>query len=120
MLHMNYNRAPSLTLILIYQSVRAYLVQKRFSIVSGENLSWGIKQKTEIVKTFPRRYLPRGSELVVSETSESTNVVSYLDLLIDMSNGDLVRSIFDKRVAFDFDIVKFPDLFGGHPNSSSL
>ena len=43
-------------------------------------------------------------ELVVSETPESTNVVSCLDLLIDISNGDLVCSIFDKRDAFDFDI----------------
>ena len=41
---------------------------------------------------------------MVSETSESINVVSYLDLLIDISNGDLVCSIFDKRDAFDFDI----------------
>ena len=49
-------------------------------------------------------------ELVVSETSESRNVVSYLDLLIDLSNGDLVCSIFDKRDAFGFDIANFPDL----------
>ena len=37
-------------------------------------------------------------ELVVSETSESRNVVSYLDLLIEISTADLVCSIFDKRV----------------------
>ena len=43
-------------------------------------------------------------ELVVSETSDSRNAVSYLDLLINISNGDLVCSIFDKRSAFDFDI----------------
>ena len=43
-------------------------------------------------------------EPVVSETPESTNVVSCLDLLIDISNGDLVCSIFDKKDAFDFDI----------------
>ena len=43
-------------------------------------------------------------ELVISETLESRNVVSYLDLLIDISNGDLVCSIFDKKDAFDFDI----------------
>ena len=49
-------------------------------------------------------------EHVVSETSESRNVASYLDLLIDISNGDLVCSIFDKRNAFDFDIVNFPDI----------
>ena len=54
-------------------------------------------------------------ELVVSETSESRNVESYLDLLIDMSNGDLVCSMFDKRDAFVFDIFNFPNLSGNIP-----
>ena len=44
-------------------------------------------------------------ELVVSETSEPRNVVLYLDLLIDISIGNLVCSTFDKRDAFDFHIV---------------
>ena len=44
---------------------------------------------------------------MVSETSESRNVVSYLDLPIDTSNGDIVCSMFDKRDAFDFHIVNF-------------
>ena len=52
---------------------------------------------------------------MVTETSESRNVVSYLDLLIDISNGELVCSIFDNRDAFDFDIVNFPDLSGNIP-----
>ena len=47
-------------------------------------------------------------EPVVSQTSESKNVVSYLNLLTDISDGDLVCSIFDKRDAFDFHIVNFP------------
>ena len=54
---------------------------------------------------------------MVSETSESRNVVSYLDLLMDTSNGDLVCSIFDKRDAFDFDIVNFLDLSGNIPTA---
>ena len=33
-------------------------------------------------------------------------------ILIDMLNGDLVCSIFDKRDAFDFHIINFPDLSG--------
>ena len=49
---------------------------------------------------------------MVSETSESRNVVSYLDLLIDISSGYFVCSILDKRDAFDFDIANFPDLSG--------
>ena len=45
------------------------------------------------------------------------NVVSYLDIVIDISNGDLVCPIFDKRDAFDFDIVNFPDLSGNIPTA---
>ena len=54
---------------------------------------------------------------MVSETSESRNVVSYLDLLINISNGDLVCSIFDKKDAFEFDGVNFPDLSGNIPTA---
>ena len=54
-------------------------------------------------------------ELVVSETSELRNVVPYLELLIDISNGDLACSMFDKRGAFDFHIVNFPDFTGNIP-----
>ena len=56
-------------------------------------------------------------ELVVSEISESRSVVPYLDLLIDISNGDLVCSIFDKRDEFDFDSVNFPNLSGNIPTA---
>ena len=51
------------------------------------------------------------------DTSESRNVVSYLNLLIDISNSDLVCSIFDKRDTFDFDTVNFPDLSGNTPTA---
>ena len=61
-------------------------------------------------KQFLKNICPE--ELVVSETSESRNVVSYLGLLIDISIGDFVCSIFDKRDAFDLHIVNLPELFG--------
>ena len=44
-------------------------------------------------------------------------MLSYLDLLIDTFNGDLVSSIFDRRDTFDFDIVNFPDLSGNIPTA---
>ena len=56
-------------------------------------------------------------ELVASKTSDSRNFVSYLDLLIDILNGDLVCSIFDRRNVFDFDIVNFPDLSENIPTA---
>ena len=43
--------------------------------------------------------------------------MSYLDLLLDISNGDLVCSIFDKRDAFKFDTVNFSDLSGNIPTA---
>ena len=49
---------------------------------------------------------------MVSHTSESTNVVSYL--LIDISNDDLVTQILISD-AFCFHIVNFPDLSGSIP-----
>ena len=49
--------------------------------------------------------------------SEVRNVVSYLDLLIYISNGDIVCSIFDKRDAFDFHIVDFPALSRNNPTT---
>ena len=36
---------------------------------------------------------------------------------IDISNGNLVCPIFDKRDAFDFDIVNFNDLSGNIPTA---
>ena len=43
--------------------------------------------------------------------------MSYLDLLIYISNCHLVGSIFDNRDAFDFDIVNFPDLSENIPTA---
>ena len=43
--------------------------------------------------------------------------MSYLDLLIDISNGVLVCSIFGKKDAFDYDVVNFLDLSGNIPTA---
>ena len=56
---------------------------------------------------------------MVLETLESRNAVSYLDLLIDISHGDLVCSIFDKRDAFDLHIVNFHDLSVNIPTAQA-
>ena len=68
-------------------------------------------------KQFQKDVYPE--ELVVSETLQSRNVVSYLDLLIVISDGGLVCSIFDKRDALDFHIVNFPDLSGNIPTATA-
>ena len=55
--------------------------------------------------------------VIYGTESESRDLVSNLDLPIDISNGDLICSIFDKRDTFDFDIVNFPDLPGNIPTT---
>ena len=86
---------------------------------SATNRIWSKKtyRLSKVLSSPGNRVMYYLEELAVSETSESRSVVSFLDLLIDISNGDLVCSIFDKRDAFDFDIVNFPDLSGNIPTA---
>ena len=56
-------------------------------------------------------------ELVIKETSKPRRPVEYLDLNLDVSSGDLVCSIFDKRDYFNFHIVNFPYLSGNIPSA---
>ena len=45
---------------------------------------------------------------------------TWILILIDISNGDVVCSNFDKRDAFDFDFVNFPDLSGNIPTAPAF
>ena len=43
----------------------------------------------------------------------------FLDFQLNLRNGVISSSIFDKRDAFDFDIVNFPTLSGNIPIKNS-
>ena len=48
-------------------------------------------------------------ELTISETTESTSIASYLDLLfIQDKSNNITTKLYDKRDAFGFHIVNFP------------
>ena len=48
-------------------------------------------------------------ELTISETTESTSVASYLDLLFTRDkNNNITTKLYDKHDAFGFHIVNFP------------
>ena len=48
-------------------------------------------------------------EFTISETTESTSIASYLDLLsIRDKNNNITTKLYDKRDAFGFHIVNFP------------
>ena len=57
-------------------------------------------------------------ELTISDTTESTSVASYLDLLFtrDKSNK-ITTKLYDKRDAFGFHIVNFPFMSSNIPSS---
>ena len=57
-------------------------------------------------------------ELTISETTESTSVASYLDLLFtrDRSNN-ITTKLYDKRDAFCFHIVNFPFMSSNIPSA---
>ena len=53
-------------------------------------------------------------ELAISETTESTSVASYLDLLFARDENN---NIYDKRDAFGFHIVNFPFMSSNIPSA---
>ena len=57
-------------------------------------------------------------ELTISETTESTSVASYLDLLFtrDRSNN-ITTKLYDKRDTFGFHIVNFPFMSSNIPSA---
>ena len=59
---------------------------------------------------------PRQLELTSDGATTKTN---YLDLAIKIQSNKMVYSLFDKRDAFSFKIVNFPDLSGNIPKKQS-
>ena len=56
----------------------------------------------------------------LSLTSDNATLQSnYLDLDLEIRDGNIHTSLFDKRDAFDFKIVNFPDLSGNIPSKQS-
>jgi hypothetical protein len=56
----------------------------------------------------------------LSLTTDNAVVQSdYLDLSLEIKNGKIHTSLFDKRDTFGFTIVNFPDLSGNIPARSS-
>ena len=57
-------------------------------------------------------------ELTISETTESTSVAFYLDLLfIQDKSNNIMTKLYDKRDAFGFQIVNFPFMSSNIPSA---
>ena len=59
------------------------------------------------------------TELQLNRANSSNTEVSFLDLILCISNGTVSTKIHDKRDDFDFDIVNFPFLDGDVPRRTS-
>ena len=60
------------------------------------------------------------SELQLNKAKVSNTEVSFLDLHLSISDGFVKTKIYDKRNAFDFDIVNFPFLDGDVTHSHPM
>ena len=57
-------------------------------------------------------------ELTICETTESTSVASYLDLLFNRDrNNNITTKLYDKRYTFGFHIVNFPFMLSNIPSA---
>ena len=57
-------------------------------------------------------------ELTISETTESTSVASYLDLLFTRDKGNnITTKLYEKHDAFGFHIVNFPFMSSNIPSA---
>ena len=72
-----------------------------------------INDDFEFRKNFKNIYPP---ELELKEENISTSHASFLDLSIDIVDGNFITSLFDKRDAFPFSIVRMPYLSSNMPS----
>ena len=71
-----------------------------------------------LMKKYTKNIYPAELELK-HENSKNDKSASYLDLQLDVLNGEIVISLYDKRDDFPFKIVNFPDLSGNIPQDGS-
>ena len=70
----------------------------------------------KIFKEFISDIYPK--ELTISETTESTSIASFLDLLfIRDKNNNITTKLYEKRDAFGFHIVNFPIMSNNIPSA---
>ena len=122
---MGTNCAPLLADLFLYSYENEFLdkliKEGKRKLARRFNLSYRyiddlISSNNKRFKEFISDIYPK--ELTISETTESTSVASYLDLLFtrDRSNN-ITTKLYDKRDAFGFHIVNFPFMSSNIPSA---
>ena len=65
------------------------------------------------LQQFKERIYPK--ELVLNQENKEDNRATFLDLEAHIKDGKFYTKTFDKREAFNFEIVNYPDLSGNIP-----
>ena len=122
---MGTNCAPLLADLFLYSYENEFLdkliKEGKRKLARRFNLSYGyiddlISINNKRFKEFISDIYPK--ELTISETTESTSVASYVDLLFtrDRSNN-ITTKLYDKRDAFGFHLVNFPFMSSNIPSA---
>ena len=122
---MGTNRVPLLADLFLYSYENEFLdklvkegkrkLTRKFNL-SYRYIDYLISFNNKRFKEFISDIYPK--ELTISETTKSTSVASYLDLLFtrDKSNN-IITKLHDKRDAFGFHIVNFPFMSNNIPSA---
>ena len=117
---MGTNCAPLLAHLFLYSYENEFLdkliKEGKRKLARKFNLSYRYIDDNKRFKEFISDIYPK--ELTISETTESTSIASYLDLLFirDKSNN-ITTKLYDKRDAFGFHIVNFPFMSSNIPSA---
>ena len=122
---MRTNCAPLLADLFLYSSENEFLdkliKEGKRNLARKFNLSYFyiddlISFNDKRFKEFISDIYPK--ELAISETTESTSVASYLDLLFTRENSNnITTKLYDKRDTFGFHIVNFPFMSSNIPSA---
>ena len=120
---METNCAPLLADLFLYSYKNEFLdklikegkrkLARKFNLSYIDDLiSFNNKRFTEFISDiYPK-------ELTISETTESTSVASYLDLLFIRDNSNnITTKLCDKRDMFGFHIINFPFMSSNIPSA---
>ena len=110
---MGTNCAPLLADLFLYSYENEFLDKL---IKEGKRKLDLISFNNKRFKEFISDIYPK--ELTISETTESTSVASYLDLLFIRDNSNnITTKLYDKRDTFGFHIVNFPFMSSNIPSA---
>ena len=102
-------------LIILHILIQLNLIIE-FSISKLVNIRMKIFHWPNCPSNFSNKSYPK--ELTISETTESTSVASYLDLLFIRDNSNnITTKLYDKRDTFGFHIVNFPFMSSNIPSA---